>query len=98
MGGVQQHFGDIGPCPQGQVLPYGRQVTSNKAVLRVTQRVPLADVEDLFSRPARAAVAWAGPAGPECVPVVAERDGGIRIGLYPGAIPATGAARRARRR
>jgi hypothetical protein len=53
--------------------------------------VPLADVEDLFSRPARAAVGWAGPAGPECVPVVAERDGGIRIGLYPGAIPATGA-------
>lgn len=57
----------------------------------MTQRVPLADVEDLFSRPARAAVAWAGPAGPECVPVVAERDGGIRIGLYPGAIRATGA-------
>jgi len=69
-------------------------VTSSEFVPRVTQRVSFADVEDLLSRPARAAVAYAGPDGPECVPVVVRRDGGIRIGLYPDAVATTGAPER----
>lgn len=60
----------------------------------MTQRVPLAEVEDLLSRPARAAIAYVGPDGPECVPVVVRRDGTIRIGMDPDAVPATGAPER----
>lgn len=69
-------------------------MTSREADVRVTQRVPLAEVEDLLSGPARAAVAYAGPDGPECVPVVVQRDGGIRIGAYPGAVATIGAPER----
>lgn len=54
----------------------------------------LADVEDLLSRPARAAIAYVGPDGPECAPVVVRRDEAIRIGMDPGAVPTTGAPER----
>jgi hypothetical protein len=65
-------------------------VTTDQARPRVTQRVPLADVDDLLTRPARAAVAYVGPDGPDCVPVVVRRDDGIRIGMDADAEPATG--------
>lgn len=58
---------------------------------RVTQRVPLDAVGDLLTRPARAAIAYCGPDGPECVPVVVHpADGGIRIGVDPEQMPADG--------
>lgn len=69
-------------------------MTSNQVGPRVTQRVPLVDVDDLLSRPARAAVAYVGPGGPECVPVVLRRGDGIRIGMNPDAVPAPGAPER----
>ena len=60
----------------------------------MTQRVAFADVEDLLARPARAAVAYPGPDGPECVPVVVRADDGIRIGLHRDAVLTTGAPER----
>lgn len=64
------------------------------AAVRVTQRVSVADVEDLVSGSARAAIAYAGPDGPECVPVVVRRDGGIRIGVHPDAVATLGVPER----
>jgi hypothetical protein len=50
--------------------------------VRVTQRVPLEEVETLLSGGARAAVAFAGADGPECLPVVLRRgDDGMRFGV-----------------
>lgn len=57
---------------------------------RVTQRVSLGDVEDLLTRPARAAIAYTGSDGPECLPVVVSTDGGMRIGVHPDHYPADG--------
>lgn len=56
---------------------------------RVTQRVPLAGIGSLLAGSARAAVAYVGPDGPECEPVVARLDDGIRVGFLPDAAPAT---------
>lgn len=53
----------------------------------VTQRVTLAEVDDLLAGPARACVAYVGPDGPECEPVVVRRDDGIRVGFLPAAAP-----------
>src|SRR5262249_60626927 len=58
--------------------------------------VSLGDVEDLLSRPARAAIAYAGPNGPECVPVVVRRDGSVRIGVHSDTVLTTGTPRRSR--
>ena len=55
----------------------------------VTQRVPPESVDDLVTRPARAALAVAGPDGPECIPVLVHRDDdGLRIGVRPDAAAA----------
>ena len=54
----------------------------------------LAEVEDLLSRPARAALAYAGSDGPECVPVTVRKDGGIHVGVRPDALPPTGVPER----
>jgi hypothetical protein len=56
--------------------------------------VPVADVEDLLSGPARAAVAYTGPDGLESVPVVVRRDDGLHVGLDPDAIARTDAPER----
>jgi hypothetical protein len=64
-------------------------MTTDRDRPRVTQRVPVADVDDLLTRPARAAIAYVGPDGPECVPVVVRRDGAIHIGTNGDAVPAT---------
>lgn len=72
-------------------LAQGCRMSPSDSAVRVTQRVSLTDVEDLLSAPARAAVAYAGPDGPECVPVVVRRDGGIRIGVYQDAVDTLGA-------
>jgi hypothetical protein len=60
-----------------------REVTRNDASGRVTQRVSLEEVEGVLPRQARAAVAFAGPDGPECVPVLVRGDGDLYIGLCP---------------
>jgi hypothetical protein len=57
---------------------------------RVTQRVSLAEIEEVLPEHARAAVAFAGPDGPECVPVLVRRDGEFHIGLYPDALSTAG--------
>jgi len=67
---------------------------AQKRVVQVTQRVSLADVDDLLVRPPRAALAFAGPSGPECIPVVVRRHEGIHLGARPDAIRATGVPER----
>jgi hypothetical protein len=62
-------------------------MTEDGAVRPVTQRVPAEDNEDLVSGGARAAIATAGPDGPDCVPVVVRREGGIRVGIDPEMVP-----------
>jgi len=56
----------------------------------VTQRVSLEEIEEVLPKHARAAVAFAGPDGPECVPVLVRRDGDLQIGLYRAGLSTAG--------
>lgn len=60
----------------------------------MTQRVPVGEISDLLAGSARAAMAYAGPDGPECVPVVVRTDGGIHVGMTPDAIAPAGSRQR----
>lgn len=88
--GTRRSVVTLFPYLSSQRLHTLDRVTSNDLDSLVTQRVSLAGVEDLVDRPARAAIACAGPDGPECFPVVVRRDGGMRIGVHPTAVPAIG--------
>jgi hypothetical protein len=57
------------------------RLTMKKHPGRVSQRVPLAEIAEVLPQHTRAAVAFAGPDGPECVPVVTRRDADLLIGL-----------------